>query len=87
MLIVSLRALDLCLSNSRSRPSSPCAAPILRIPSDPVAPLNSDPEALKVREWRHKLQKAFLNQKVIPKEEVGHHSRTSSRDDSPRRFS
>lgn len=36
---------------------------------DADSPLNSDPEALKVREWRHKLQKAFLNQKVIPKEE------------------
>ncbi|RDX55244.1 hypothetical protein OH76DRAFT_880528 [Lentinus brumalis] len=32
-------------------------------------PLNNDPEATKVREWRHKLQKAFLNSKVVPKEE------------------
>ncbi|KAH8107695.1 hypothetical protein BXZ70DRAFT_997415 [Cristinia sonorae] len=28
-----------------------------------------DPEAQKVREWRHKLQKAFLNNKVTPKDE------------------
>ncbi|KAI0779595.1 hypothetical protein C8Q74DRAFT_702710 [Fomes fomentarius] len=26
-----------------------------------------DPESLKVREWRHKLQKAFLNSKAVPK--------------------
>ncbi len=30
----------------------------------------NDPEALKVREWRHKLQKAFLNTKATPKEDV-----------------
>ncbi|KAL6299746.1 hypothetical protein BKA93DRAFT_741746 [Sparassis latifolia] len=29
---------------------------------------SNDPEAMKVREWRHKLQKAFLG-KVVPKEE------------------
>ncbi|KII92944.1 hypothetical protein PLICRDRAFT_37754 [Plicaturopsis crispa FD-325 SS-3] len=29
----------------------------------------SDPEAIKVRDWRHKLQKAFLSNKGIPKEE------------------
>lgn len=28
-----------------------------------------DPEALKVKEWRHKLQRAFLG-KTIPTEEV-----------------
>ncbi|KAI0743661.1 hypothetical protein C8Q80DRAFT_1220598 [Daedaleopsis nitida] len=31
--------------------------------------LLNDPEALKVRDWRHKLQKAFLNPKAVPKEE------------------
>ncbi|KAJ7633868.1 hypothetical protein DFH06DRAFT_1303285 [Mycena polygramma] len=31
-------------------------------------PLKSDPEALKVREWRHKLQKTFLRN-ALPKEE------------------
>ena len=31
--------------------------------------LAKDPEAVKVREWRHRLQKAFLS-KNIPKEEV-----------------
>ncbi|KAH9940371.1 uncharacterized protein BXZ73DRAFT_42783 [Epithele typhae] len=31
--------------------------------------LAKDPEALKVREWRHRLQKAFLNSKVVPKDE------------------
>ncbi|KAJ6580360.1 hypothetical protein DFH09DRAFT_1145840 [Mycena vulgaris] len=33
--------------------------------------LESDPEALKVREWRHKLQKTFLssNNKSLPKED------------------
>ena len=35
-----------------------------------AAPMMHDPEALKVREWRHKLQKAFLNNKGTPKEEV-----------------
>ncbi|KAJ3527610.1 hypothetical protein NM688_g8106 [Phlebia brevispora] len=30
--------------------------------------LNNDPEATKVRDWRHKLQKAFLG-KLVPKEE------------------
>ncbi|CDO75693.1 hypothetical protein BN946_scf184585.g6 [Trametes cinnabarina] len=35
---------------------------------DADSPLAQDPEALKVREWRHKLQKAFLN-KALPKEE------------------
>lgn len=35
------------------------------------AKLESDPEALKVREWRHKLQKTFLSSnKSLPKEEV-----------------
>ena len=29
-----------------------------------------DPEAVKVRDWRHKLQKSFLSNKSIPKEEV-----------------
>ncbi|TFK19285.1 hypothetical protein FA15DRAFT_601847 [Coprinopsis marcescibilis] len=29
----------------------------------------NDPEALKVRDWRHKLQKSFLNTKATPKEE------------------
>ncbi|KAI0364417.1 Tudor/PWWP/MBT, partial [Pilatotrama ljubarskyi] len=36
---------------------------------DGDSPLMNDPEALKVREWRHKLQKAFLNTKATPKEE------------------
>lgn len=36
-----------------------------------LALLNSDPEAIKVRDWRHKLQKAFLNTKANPpKDEV-----------------
>ncbi|KAJ6456772.1 hypothetical protein C8R47DRAFT_1082303 [Mycena vitilis] len=35
-----------------------------------AAQLESDPEALKVREWRHKLQKTFLSSnKSVPKEE------------------
>ncbi|KAJ7620810.1 hypothetical protein DFH06DRAFT_1482421 [Mycena polygramma] len=35
-----------------------------------AAQLESDPEALKVREWRHKLQKTFLSSnKSLPKEE------------------
>ena len=38
--------------------------------SDPLAALSNDPEAAKVREWRHKLQKAFLSQKTAPKDEV-----------------
>ena len=32
--------------------------------------LAEDPEVAKVKEWRHKLQKAFLNTKAEPKEEV-----------------
>ncbi|KAF7305782.1 PWWP domain-containing protein [Mycena chlorophos] len=38
---------------------------------EPVNPkLENDPEALKVREWRHKLQKVFLpSNKQMPKEE------------------
>ncbi|KAJ7838514.1 hypothetical protein B0H14DRAFT_1083486, partial [Mycena olivaceomarginata] len=37
---------------------------------DVNAKLESDPEALKVREWRHKLQKTFLSSnKALPKEE------------------
>ncbi|KAH9949033.1 hypothetical protein B0H21DRAFT_165654 [Amylocystis lapponica] len=33
------------------------------------AAMANDPEASKVRDWRHKLQKAFLNNKVTPKDE------------------
>ncbi|EMD33848.1 hypothetical protein CERSUDRAFT_117909 [Gelatoporia subvermispora B] len=33
------------------------------------ASLEKDPEAQKVRDWRHKLQKAFLNTKAVPKDE------------------
>ncbi|KAJ7082123.1 hypothetical protein C8R44DRAFT_862652 [Mycena epipterygia] len=36
------------------------ATPVQTTKGDPVK-LESDPEALKVREWRHKLQKAFLS--------------------------
>jgi hypothetical protein len=36
-----------------------------------AANLESDPEALKVREWRHKLQKTFLSSnKSLPKDDV-----------------
>lgn len=34
------------------------------------SPFMVDPEALKVREWRHKLQKAFLHTYATPKEDV-----------------
>ena len=34
-----------------------------------IAALSGDPEATKVRDWRHKLQKAFLG-KQVPKDEV-----------------
>jgi hypothetical protein len=37
--------------------------------STPAAVAN-DPEAKKVREWRHQLQKTFLSGKAQPKEEV-----------------
>lgn len=37
-----------------------------------TAALSGDPEAQKVRDWRHKLQKAFLNPKAVPKDEVIH---------------
>ncbi|PFH53662.1 hypothetical protein AMATHDRAFT_900 [Amanita thiersii Skay4041] len=33
------------------------------------AQLSKDPEAIKVREWRHKLQKSFLSNKGAPKDE------------------
>ncbi|KAF9492767.1 hypothetical protein BDN71DRAFT_1473528 [Pleurotus eryngii] len=36
---------------------------------DLEADLAKDPEAVKVREWRHKLQKTFLSPKAMPKEE------------------
>ena len=36
----------------------------------PSIALASDPEALRVREWRHDVQKAFLNDKGPPKAEV-----------------
>ncbi|PCH35978.1 hypothetical protein WOLCODRAFT_28250 [Wolfiporia cocos MD-104 SS10] len=36
---------------------------------DAEAALAGDPEAQKVRDWRHKLQKAFLNNKAVPKDE------------------
>jgi hypothetical protein len=32
--------------------------------------LESDPEAVRVRDWRYKVQKAFLNDKGAPKAEV-----------------
>ncbi|TBU24649.1 hypothetical protein BD311DRAFT_552860 [Dichomitus squalens] len=52
------------------RTSPPPAKKAKRDKEDDVDPaLLNDPEALKVREWRHKLQKAFLNQKAVPKEE------------------
>lgn len=35
----------------------------------PIAALANDSEAVKVRDWRHKLQKAFLS-KSTPKEDV-----------------
>jgi hypothetical protein len=36
-----------------------------------AAKLEPDPEALKVREWRHRLQKMFLSSnKALPKEDV-----------------
>lgn len=36
-----------------------------------TANIGVDPEAMKVRDWRHKLQKTFLSHNRIPKEEVG----------------
>ncbi|KAJ7748220.1 hypothetical protein DFH07DRAFT_830462 [Mycena maculata] len=39
-------------------------------PAENASALESDPEALKVREWRHKLQKTFLSSnKSLPKED------------------
>lgn len=35
--------------------------------------LEGDEEAKRVREWRHKLQKAFLTPKSPPKPEVSDH--------------
>lgn len=35
-----------------------------------AAKVSTDPEAMKVRDWRHKLQKTFLSHKGNPKEEV-----------------
>jgi hypothetical protein len=40
-----------------------------------------DPEAVKVRDWRHKLQKSFLSHKTLPKEEVSRHRLFASRID------
>jgi hypothetical protein len=36
-----------------------------------ITALEGDEEAKRVREWRHKLQKAFLTPKTIPNSEVG----------------
>ncbi|KAL1945865.1 hypothetical protein VTO73DRAFT_1867 [Trametes versicolor] len=54
-----------------SKRSSPPPAKKAKRDKDEEAdsPLMNDPEALKVREWRHKLQKAFLNTKATPKED------------------
>jgi len=35
-----------------------------------TAQMLKDPEAVKVRDWRHKLQKTFLSHKNLPKEEA-----------------
>ncbi|KAF9487684.1 hypothetical protein BDN71DRAFT_1513727 [Pleurotus eryngii] len=43
---------------------SKCHAP------DDDDPIASDPEAVQVRQWRHRLQKTFLSARVTPKEEV-----------------
>ena len=32
---------------------------------------SEDNESIKVRDWRHRLQKTFLSNKALPKEEVG----------------
>lgn len=37
-----------------------------------TANLEADPEARKVREWRHRLQKALLGSKGAPSDEVSH---------------
>jgi len=34
------------------------------------AKLSNDPEAVRVRDWRHKLQKSFLSAKGLPKDEM-----------------
>ncbi|KAI0644711.1 hypothetical protein C8Q79DRAFT_790447 [Trametes meyenii] len=52
-----------------SKRSSPPPAKKAKRDEDADSPLMNDPEALKVREWRHKLQKAFLNNKAAPKED------------------
>lgn len=36
-----------------------------------VSAKEGDPESIKVRDWRHKLQKTFLSNKGLPKNEVG----------------
>ncbi|KAI0633492.1 hypothetical protein C8Q77DRAFT_791919 [Trametes polyzona] len=57
-------------SGPSKRSSPPPAKKAKRDKDDEAdSPLMNDPEALKVRDWRHKLQKAFLNNKAAPKEE------------------
>ncbi|KAI8992925.1 hypothetical protein BD414DRAFT_412571 [Trametes punicea] len=57
-------------SGPSKRSSPPPAKKARRDKEDDAdSPLANDPEAVKVREWRHKLQKAFLNNKAAPKEE------------------
>ncbi|KAH9859001.1 hypothetical protein C2E23DRAFT_717222 [Lenzites betulinus] len=57
-------------SGPSKRSSPPPAKKAKRDKDDDAdSPLNNDPEAIKVREWRHKLQKAFLNNKALPKED------------------
>jgi hypothetical protein len=39
--------------------------------ADPIDPLASDPDCVKVKDWRHKLQRAFLG-KSLPSTEASH---------------
>jgi hypothetical protein len=39
--------------------------------ADPVDPLASDPDCVKVKDWRHKLQRAFLG-KSLPSTEASY---------------
>jgi hypothetical protein len=46
-----------------------CFAENFRLFSFPADPLANDPEAKKVKDWRHKLQRGFLG-KSTPTEDV-----------------
>ncbi|KDR67039.1 hypothetical protein GALMADRAFT_216707 [Galerina marginata CBS 339.88] len=56
---------------SKRKPSPPAAKKLKRDKDDDGDDAKSDdPQSIKVRDWRHKLQKTFLSNKALPKAEA-----------------